>query len=114
MYFPKVVMQSDRVYQEILNEMCRNNKYGCGRDCDNCIVNNHVEGAKWLRSMGIRINVIWHGSVLPNRLSQWLISRQIKSSYRGYVPPFLVVYSMLLTAITVVGILHHFILPIPK
>ena len=109
MYFPKVVIQSSRVYEKILNEMCNNDNRNCERDCSNCIVNNHVEGTKWLRSMGIHINVVWHGSVIPNRLSQWLISRQIKKRYKGYTHPFWIMYSAVLTGITLGGIFHHFI-----
>ena len=114
MYFPKAVIHSSDIYVRILDQMCREERYhtNCTADCSTCIVKNHVEGAKWLRSMGIRINVLWYGSVLPNRLSQWLISRQIKKAYSGYAHPFWVVYTALLTAITIIGLLHHFVLPL--
>ena len=113
MYFTKVFVQSSDVYRNILNEMCRHERYTapCGGECGECIVKNHVEGTKWLRSMGININVFWHGSVLPNRLSQWLISRRIKKVYSGYIHPFLVVYTAILTGVTIAGIFHHFVLP---
>lgn len=107
MYFPKVVVQSSDIYRNILNEMCRHERYeeACRGDCNECIVKNHVEGTKWLRSMGININVFWYGSVLPNRLSQWIISRRIKKVYHGYAHPFWIVYSTVLTALTLIGAL---------
>ena len=73
------------VYKRILDEMCmqERRRYSCYANCSECIIKNHVEGTKWLRSMGININVVWHGSVLPNRLSQGLISRRIKKVARG-------------------------------
>ena len=110
LYIPRVNIQSSTIYRMILDEMCMHERFDCicHRDCDNCIIKNHVEGIKWLRSMGININVVWYGSVLPNRLSQWIISRRIKKVYRGYTHPFWIVYSATLTVAAFVPILIHF------
>ena len=104
LYCPKTIVQSSRVYRFILDDMCMNErvKYNCQRHYDNCIIKNQVEGTKWLRSMGIRVNVLWKGSLLPNALSRIIILSRIKKYYRGYSHPALVAYTITLTAVCII------------
>ena len=57
--------------------------------------------------MGIKINVLWNGSLLPNALSRVIILSRIKKYYRGYAHPFWLIYSVALTAIVIVHTLVH-------
>ena len=113
LYCPKTIVQSSRVYSAILDEMCMHERMNgiCDRNCDSCIVKNQVEGTKWLRSMGIRINVIWKGSLLPNAISRVIILSRIKKYYRGYSHPAVVAYTIILTAICIIHVIRQ-VLPV--
>ena len=102
MYYPRVIINSSQVYRRVLQDLCNKCESMHTRRCNECVVHEPVSGANWLRSMGIHINVLWHGSALPKGLSKFLINRRVRKNNGYDNHPLFVVFSAVMTASTIV------------
>ena len=108
MKYPKVIIQSDEVYRIILRNLCD----ACGEGgCSTCVVYDQQSGADWLRRMGIHINVVLWGSVIPKGISKFLVNRRFRRN-TGYIThPLIVLWAAFATAISIALLLRFVILP---
>ncbi len=107
MKYPKVIIQSDEVYNTILRNLCNTCNEG---GCIACVVNDRQSGADWLRRMGIHINVLLWGSVMPRGISKFLINRRFIRNTTYMTHPLVVVWSATATAVSLILLLKFVIL----
>ena len=99
MNYPKVKIQSDVVYSTILRNLCDSCE---GGTCRGCVVNDTQSGADWLRRMGIHINVVLWGSVVPKGISKFLIDRKFRRRTEYITHPLVVVWATVATVASIV------------
>lgn len=102
MKYPRVKIQSDAVYKTILRNLCDTcNESGC-RDC---VVKDTRSGADWLRSMGININVLLWGSVVPKGISKFIIDRRFRRNTSYVTHPLIVLWATVATGTSILLVL---------
>lgn len=105
--YPKVKIQSDDVYNAILRNLCDS----CSeRGCRDCIVNDPRSGADWLRSMGIHINVVLWGSVVPKGISKFFVDRKFRRNTTYITHPGVVLWAAAASAVSLILLLEFVIL----
>lgn len=100
MTYPKVKIQSDEVYRTILRNLC-DSCTECDM-CRACVVNDVQSGTDWLRRMGIHINVILWGSVVPKGISKFLIDRKFRRRTEYITHPLVIVWASVATVTSAV------------
>ena len=105
--YPKVKIQSDDIYRAILRNLCESCSEG---GCASCIVNDQRSGADWLRSMGIHINVVLWGSVVPKGISKFIVNRRFRRNTTYITHPGVVLWASAATAASLILLLKFVIL----
>ena len=107
MKYPKVKIQSDDIYQKILRNLCDSCSEG---GCRDCVVNDQQSGADWLRRMGIHINVILWGSVVPKGISKFFVDRKFRRNTSYITHPLIIIWATFATATSIALVLRFIIL----
>ena len=99
MYCPKFRLNRTDIYDTIISRLCNTNGSDCPSSCNTCIIIDKVAATKWLRSIGINIDIMFLKKPLPKRLSFYLLTRDWR--LMRSTNPFWIGLSIILTGLLV-------------